>query len=71
MTRGHRQGRRFDVLIAGSLVAVVSVGLSSQGSRTVQDGVFSEPQAARGQALYGQQCATCHGDTLQGAQAPA
>jgi mono/diheme cytochrome c family protein len=71
MTRQHRRGGRIDVLMAGCLVAVVSVGLSSQGSRTVQDGVFSEPQAARGQALYATQCATCHGDMLQGAQAPA
>lgn len=70
MSGQHRQGRRFEMLLAGCLVAAVSVGLSSQGSRTVQDGVFSEPQAARGQALYGQQCASCHGDTLQGAQAP-
>ena len=40
--------------------------------RTVQDGVFSDAQAARGQALYTQRCAGCHGAGLAGgAQAPA
>jgi len=40
-------------------------------SRTVQDGVYSDAQAARGQALYAQRCAGCHGPALEGAQAPA
>ena len=36
----------------------------------MQDGVFTDAQAARGQALYGKRCASCHGDALKGAQAP-
>ncbi len=40
-------------------------------TRTVPDGVFSDAQAARGQALYAQRCAGCHGPALEGAQAPA
>ena len=40
-------------------------------TRTVQDGVFSDAQATRGQALYGQRCAGCHGPALAGASAPA
>jgi cytochrome c5 len=37
----------------------------------VQDGVFSDAQAARGQALYTQRCAGCHGADLSGGpQAP-
>jgi hypothetical protein len=36
----------------------------------VQDGVYTDAQAARGQGLYVKQCASCHGDTLKGAQAP-
>ena len=36
----------------------------------MQDGVFTEAQAARGQALYAKQCASCHGDTAAGLQAP-
>jgi len=37
----------------------------------VQDGVFSDAQATRGQALYAQRCAGCHGPALAGASAPA
>ncbi len=40
-------------------------------TRTVQDGVYSDAQAARGQALYAQRCAGCHGPALAGASAPA
>ena len=43
----------------------------AQPTRTVQDGVFSDAQATRGQALYAQRCAGCHGPALEGAQAPA
>jgi mono/diheme cytochrome c family protein len=39
-------------------------------SRTVRDGVYTDAQAARGQAVYKEQCASCHGETLGGAQAP-
>jgi quinoprotein glucose dehydrogenase len=36
----------------------------------VQDGVFTDAQAARGRAVYGQRCASCHGEALKGEQAP-
>ena len=50
---------------------IVLAGLThAQATRTVQDGVFTEAQAARGQALYAQRCASCHGPALNGAQAP-
>jgi len=58
------------VVCAGAVVVLVSPLLHSQAARTVQDGVFTDGQAGRGQALYGKQCASCHGDKLQGAQAP-
>jgi mono/diheme cytochrome c family protein len=42
------------------------------GSRSVWDGVFTEKQAKRGQPLFNQQCASCHGDTMTGGEtAPA
>ena len=44
---------------------------AAQPTRTVQDGVFSDAQATRGQALYAQRCAGCHGPALAGASAPA
>ena len=49
----------------------VPVDTAAQATRTLQDGVFSDPQAARGQGLYTQRCAGCHGaDLTGGAQAP-
>jgi mono/diheme cytochrome c family protein len=49
-----------------------SVVIDAQApQRTVQDGIFTDEQAARGQALYAQRCAGCHGPKLEGAQAPA
>jgi mono/diheme cytochrome c family protein len=56
------------------IIALVGHGVAAvahaQGQRTVRDGVFTDAQAARGQAVYGQQCASCHGGKLEGAQAP-
>jgi mono/diheme cytochrome c family protein len=59
-------------LAAAALIflAVVSISIEAQAPRTVQDGVFSNAQASRGQALYAQRCAGCHGPALEGAQAP-
>jgi mono/diheme cytochrome c family protein len=39
-------------------------------SRSVHDGVYSKPQAERGQVAYTQECATCHGDDMNGGEAP-
>jgi mono/diheme cytochrome c family protein len=39
---------------------------AATGTRTVWDGVYTEEQAKRGEALYRQSCATCHGDALLG-----
>ena len=39
---------------------------------TVWDGVFTRQQAERGEKLYADRCARCHGDALQGVEsAPA
>ncbi|HEV2201185.1 MAG TPA: cytochrome c [Bryobacteraceae bacterium] len=44
----------------------------SSTSRSVWDGVYTADQANRGRALFGQECAVCHGDSLTGAdEAPA
>ena len=54
------------VALAGALPAP----LHAQQARTAADGVYSSEQAGRGQKLYGERCASCHGPTLGGAQAP-
>jgi S-disulfanyl-L-cysteine oxidoreductase SoxD len=42
----------------------------SQRNRTILDGVYSDPQANRGQNVYKAACASCHGDALEGVSAP-
>jgi quinoprotein glucose dehydrogenase len=42
----------------------------AQTTKTVQDGVYTAAQAARGATVYGQQCASCHGAALQGVSGP-
>ena len=52
---------------------VASIAIQAQApqtTRTVRDGVYTDAQAGRGQALYAQRCAGCHGPALAGAQAP-
>jgi mono/diheme cytochrome c family protein len=49
-------------------VLVVAAALAAQESRSVWDGVFTEAQSDRGRALYGRECASCHGDSLGGGE---
>ena len=60
-------------------LAIISVAVSGvfrftlraeqfeQEPRSVWDGVYTEEQARRGEALYLQQCSNCHGQGLEGA----
>jgi mono/diheme cytochrome c family protein len=54
-------------LVVWALVPVVQ----AQQTRTVSDGVFSDEQAGRGQALYKERCAGCHGASMEGGAGPA
>ena len=58
------------ILICGGLFMVsalyVSVGAQAPAGKSTNDGVYSEAQAKRGDVLYKEQCATCHGDNLEG-----
>src|SRR5262245_65012449 len=56
-------------LVAAAMIAA-TVLVQAQAARTVQDGVFTDAQATRGQDVYAQRCATCHGAALDGAQGP-
>lgn len=57
----------FMVLPAICVSAMAQPGIQGQ---TILDGVYSEAQTARGGALYGKLCATCHGNALEGVSAP-
>jgi S-disulfanyl-L-cysteine oxidoreductase SoxD len=48
------------------LTLALSVTAGAQGDRSANDGVYTEEQAARGEAIYVEQCAFCHGDNLEG-----
>lgn len=61
--------RRF-IFTSVALVAAMSAFIGAQASRTVQDGVYTNVQADRGGAIYAKRCASCHGNTLGGGQAP-
>ena len=60
-----------------AIIGLVAVGalysnLHAQSSRSVWDGVYTQDQAKQGQALYNENCSSCHGDTLMGGEsAPA
>ena len=52
--------------IFAALAGIAAVALAQQASRSVWDGVYTEAQAKRGEALYGQSCSSCHGPALEG-----
>ena len=51
---------------AGVITAMAVVIAQGDAGKTVWDGVYSEPQAARGKAVSEAQCAFCHGSDLRG-----
>ena len=55
--------------IAIAAVALAAV-VCAQESASVWDGIYSDEQAGRGKALFVQQCASCHGESLTGKTGP-
>jgi mono/diheme cytochrome c family protein len=53
-----------------ALAVVLSTQAQARQARTARDGVYTDAQADRGQKLYGERCAACHGAALQGQLAP-
>jgi S-disulfanyl-L-cysteine oxidoreductase SoxD len=54
------------VLVGGFLVTAAFSTPTAQSGRTAKDGVYTEEQAKAGEQIYFEQCATCHGDALEG-----
>jgi mono/diheme cytochrome c family protein len=52
------------------LVSVLYVSVGAQApaaaAKSANTGVYTVEQAKRGEAIYKEQCATCHGDNLEG-----
>ena len=53
-------------LATALVVGAVAAGAPAAAQQTTLDGVFTEDQAARGAELFGENCAACHGVSLQG-----
>ena len=65
-------------IAAAAIIGLVSIGIlqpaprAQETPRSVWDGVYTEEQAKRGEAIYGRECASCHGTELTGNdEAPA
>ena len=69
LMRASRGGVVLGVAVLGFAFAIAP-GLMAQG-KTVKEGVYTAAQAKRGDGLYQEQCASCHGADLSGGGAPA
>jgi S-disulfanyl-L-cysteine oxidoreductase SoxD len=47
-------------------ISVARQAAPSSELRSIWEGVYTEEQAKRGEAVYRKECASCHGDTLVG-----
>lgn len=55
----------YKLVLILTAVACMSVAAAS---RSVRDGVFTKAQATRGQNVYNEECAKCHGQNLAGGE---
>jgi mono/diheme cytochrome c family protein len=56
--------RAVDAALAAAFVGMFSMAVHAQQPRRVTDGVYTSAQATRGETVYRDRCATCHGATL-------
>jgi quinoprotein glucose dehydrogenase len=54
------------VCTAVFMTSTLYATLGAQAKKSVKEGVYTDAQAKRGEALYKEQCAACHGDDLAG-----
>lgn len=60
-------GMTFMALAALAYTTVLPhTAMAAQGPSRVSQGVYTADQAKRGEPLYKEQCAACHGDKLEG-----
>jgi mono/diheme cytochrome c family protein len=61
----------FAIISAAAFTASFATVHASQGAaKTTWDGIYSEAQAGRGEAIYNDKCAKCHGPDGSGGDAP-
>jgi S-disulfanyl-L-cysteine oxidoreductase SoxD len=56
--------------MAAFAASYATVRASQETTKTTWDGVYSDAQAQRGEALYNDKCAKCHGPDGSGGDAP-
>jgi mono/diheme cytochrome c family protein len=55
------------VFVAGAfVVSAAYTAVGAQATRSANEGIYTQEQADRGKPLYAEQCASCHGDNLEG-----
>ena len=54
------------LVVGGFMLTALYATAGAQGAKSVNDGVYTQEQAAKGKALYTDTCAACHGDNLEG-----
>jgi mono/diheme cytochrome c family protein len=54
-------------IVAITLFSVWAAGVAAQSERSVKEGVYTEEQAKRGELVYAENCANCHGEHMEGA----
>jgi mono/diheme cytochrome c family protein len=60
--------KRLLILGLGALIfSAAYSNVLAQATKSVNDGVYTAEQAKRGDTIYKEQCAACHGDNLEGA----
>ncbi len=71
--RSYAKHVAFTGAVAALAVAfmVSTAAVRAEQAKTAKDGVYSDAQAKKGESLYGEQCAACHGGDLSGGGAPA
>ena len=52
--------------VAACAAVIVSTVGAQEPPRTVTQGVYTAAQATRGEPVYKEQCASCHGEMLEG-----
>ena len=62
----------FFIVALGVALGILRAQEPASESRSVWDGVYTDEQAKRGEAVYRKECAACHGASLTGGEsAPA
>jgi len=52
--------------VTGFMLSGLYASIGAQAAKSVKDGVYTAAQAKRGEALYKENCAACHGEDLAG-----